>query len=48
MGPHMGLFSDRSSCVLGMYLAAYVPQLILQAISGTVWVYVVGHAGPVR
>ena len=36
--PHMGLHSDGSSCALGMCLAVYVPQLILQEISGTVWV----------
>ena len=34
--PHMGLCLDGSSSALGMCLAVYVPQLILQEISGTV------------
>ena len=34
----MGLHSDRSSHTLGTCLVVYVPQLILQEISGTVWV----------
>ena len=36
--PRMGSCSDGSSRALGMCLAIYVPQLILQEISGTVWV----------
>ena len=36
--PHMGSRSDGSSHALGMCLAIYIPQLILQEISGTVWV----------
>ena len=40
--------SDRSSHALGMYLAFYVPQLILREINCIVWVEVVGHLGPVR
>ena len=32
----MGSSSDGSSHALGMYLAVYVPQLILWEISGTV------------
>ena len=36
--PCMGSCSDGSSRTLGMCLAVYVPQLILQEISGTVWV----------
>ena len=34
----MGSRSDGSICTLVMYLVVYVPQLILQEISGTVWV----------
>ena len=34
----MGSHSDGSSHALGMYLVVYIPQLILQQISGTVWV----------
>ena len=36
--PRMGLHSDGSSHALGICLAIYVLQLILQEISGTVWV----------
>ena len=44
----MGLCLDGSSCALGMCLAVYIPQLILWEISGTIWVKVVGHLGPVK
>ena len=44
----MGSHSDGSSHALGICLAVYLPQLILWEISSTVWVWVVGHLGPVR
>ena len=33
----MGSHLDESSCALGVYLAVYIPQLVLWEISGTVW-----------
>ena len=35
--PYIGSHSDGSSHALGMFLAVYIPELILQEISGTVW-----------
>ena len=34
----MGSRLDGSSHAVGMHLAVYIPQFILQEISGTVWV----------
>ena len=40
--PNMGARSDRPSHALGMFLAVYLSQLILQEISSTVWVFFLG------
>ena len=44
----MGSRLHGFSRALGICLSVYIPQLILWEISGTVWVKVVGHMGPVR